>query len=866
MTILIAILLAIGVSGIIYLERWNQKRILRNQRSKMRYYRIIPHATTVVDGVKISRMIEQFAGYKRPELERIRRGREWFRFLVFKDKEGQLVFYLGFPEDRFTGIKKVIANIYPDAELHLVQHDDLSIKEISLKDKDVYSGYFELRQKGDREGLPFSPFDAGKDHLSDILFNLDAGEKGTRVWLDISFSPTNPRELKRVVERAVRKILPLSDKRANRFSYMDEALDFGREVLKEFDPRKGRQKNVNKPQSSVPMKVTELDIDDQERLKALKRRYTGRESAFHVAVFLVVRGNYSNSIAQTAATTISSAMNYFNGLHYARSRRIRINDIAPHPRHKELMLWTGDELANLIHLPEGSHRIYEHIPHLARGQRSLKEGELTEGVAIGTLNHPVQQGRSIRLPIEQFTKHFVLTGMTGSGKSSEAVMVSQSLIDEWIENPQTAPGFSYFDPARETVATILTRLLKAEMDGKKVNWDKIHYVYLGPTEYPIGLNLLYNGTGEETDTIVSNVLALMKHAYGGDTPQMDRIVRNSLMTLVDDPSPHTILGIVPLLTNGHFRRRIIPHVRDPIVQQFWLKEYPALESKMDQALGPILNRLSPFTTNKTMRRMFGQAEWGLSLRKYMDEGHIFLWDLLNLSKESIKLAVGHLMNQYHFTAKTRRSGSRVHIVLKDEAHLTQIPVVEKIIAEDRKFGLSLGLITQYVGQFEPWLVDAITENVGTVMTCTQGMKSAATVAAMTAGHFDKHYLQTLPERVIAVYTKIKDDTDRGQVTTFTVEADPPYVYKPDGEIANYKDAREMELAIDWGLSKGQELQKRDGKHVSDVDQEIDQYLKGQTALQTAHSMEDEEIAPFDRDDAPVIEFDDPNDLPMLWEE
>jgi hypothetical protein len=272
-------------------------------------------------------------------------------------------------------------------------------------------------------------------------------------------------------------------------------------------------------------------------------------------------------------------------------------------------------------------------------------------VAVGYLQHPLQKGRPVAIPFEQFTKHFVLTGMTGSGKSSTAVMMKQSLLDQWTANPDKAPGFSYFDPARETVATILTRLLKAELDGAKIPWEKIHYAYLGPTEYPLGLNLLHHEQGEAIDAVAKEVLGILKHAYTGDTPRMDRLVENALLTLLEDRRQHTILGIVPILTDENFRNRILPQLRDPIVRQFWERDVD------NAAIDPILNRLSPLLTNKTMRRMFGQRKWSLNLRQYMDEGHIFLWDLLNVSKENVKLAVGHIITQYHQTAKTRSSGN-----------------------------------------------------------------------------------------------------------------------------------------------------------------------------------------------------------------
>jgi Ftsk gamma domain len=241
--------------------------------------------------------------------------------------------------------------------------------------------------------------------------------------------------------------------------------------------------------------------------------------------------------------------------------------------------------------------------------------------------------------------------------------------------------------------------------------------------------------------------------------------------------------------------------------------------------------LSALTTNPTMRRMFGQREWKVPLRKYMDEGHICLWDLLNVSQANLKLTMGHLANQYHTTAKRRPENvSRPHLLKIDEAHEVQLPVIPKIIYEDRKFGLSLGLITQFANQLNSDIVAAISEVAGTVMSCYLGSDSAAKVSKMTNGAFEPSYLQNLPERVTAVYTQVEVN-GRKEVTTFTVKAPPPVVFMPSGIVADYKNGQEMIQAQNWGKNKGLEIQKRDWIHADQIDSEISEYMKTGTVKQ-----------------------------------
>ena len=125
---------------------------------------------------------------------------------------------------------------------------------------------------------------------------------------------------------------------------------------------------------------------------------------------------------------------------------------------------------------------------------------------------------------------------------------------------------------------LLTRLLNAGLTEEQ--WSKVHYVSLKNSENPIGLNLLHRSPGLSTDDLAEEAMELLKYAYGGDTPQMDRLLRNGLRTLLEDKSQtHTIVGLITLFQDERFRERVLAHVHDPILKMFWEKEFPDLDKE-----------------------------------------------------------------------------------------------------------------------------------------------------------------------------------------------------------------------------------------------------------------------------------------------
>nr|NNM90148.1 ATP-binding protein [Bacilli bacterium] len=623
---------------------------------------------------------------------------------------------------------------------------------------------------------------------------LDALENDT--YLDIVFEQRPDHEFKNALKN--RGGTAKSDK-----SHMSDAADAWKELL--FMDGKTKPKTAAKGQAPA-----ESNPVDKDRAKQINDLLAESTNYFRVSIKL---GAAHSKHIQTIFTELNSQ--------FKHRHRLSLSDEAKSTLWKKGSaegLWREAELAVLVALPDMTHtQMARSVTHMKPGEQTLNDDQLTDGIAVGRLIHPVKSPRLVKIPTKQFLRHFFMGGKNGSGKSSTAVQMIQSLLDEWGENPDLAPGFTYIDPAGSTLTIVLNRLLKLEQQGVRIPWEKVHYIDMTPTsQYPVGLNLLYHEQGEGVSAVASGALDVIKSAFGGDAIFTERLMENGMMTLLYDTHPHTILGLTSILQYPAMREHI--DILDPLVQEFWETTGNDLKPK---DLDPLLNRLRPLLMNPAMRRIFGQQDWTLDILKWMDEGHIVLVNVLNLEPKNMGLVGGQFLMRYHATAKTREPDiSKPHILMIDEAHNVRVPILEKVIAEDRKFGLSLGLITQFPEQFDGLLLKSISENMGTFLTCTVGPSSASVMSKMMNGAFAGGILQGLPTSRVAVYTSID-----GEPLSFTVKSDPPVIYRPTGELARYEDAAAMRDAQGWAKAKAEALSSRDGKSSEAVDQEIAAYFE-----------------------------------------
>jgi hypothetical protein len=765
------------------------------------YFRVIPHIHTHCEKQKILEMIDQFAVMDRPRKERFKQGREWFRLLIHSNEYGQISFYIGFSQDRETGVKQAIKTCYRNCEIHSIIPSEVPLPQ----KQEGYGGQLVLSKKRNEAGHPLKPFN-GQDQLSSVLYSMSPDS-----WIDLVFSPVTSSKLTHQIEKTKKYVLTQGGK-------------------------------LKKPLSKTDLPPKEKQIVDD-----LEQRFTGFQKGFEVfgAIWTLRK---TGGVAQTIANKVSTMMRRLNNLHLELQDKCpsQLSKSVPYPipHFNQGMLWTDKELAQFVHLPPGpdsrkekkednTEHIYDRIIHLEKGQRSLKDNELAEGVKVAKLLHPLQIDRWIKIPIEQFKKHFVLSGITGSGKSSTSLTIFRALIDDWLENPKKEPGFTYIDPSEETVLAILTYLLAKEKQGHKVPWEKVHFIQLHEPEYPIGLNILKKQPGLSSEITLNLAKKLVKYAYGNkDTPSLDRFLESALSTLINHKEEHSLASLYQLFMDEEFRNRVVPQVSDEFLQGFWEQEG---DNDFKRDIRPLLNRLNSLLLNKHLRRMFGQKQWGLDILKWMDEGHIVLIDALGMDKRDFFLAGGTIVEYYYEIAKQfRGTGSKLHILAIDESHLLKLPIYPEIIAFARKHGLSLGLITQYFEQFkgEQDILKAM-KAVGNVLCCTQEAESAELMSKVMNDKFDPEFLKKLPDLTTVVYTRTKEKdltTEKKHMRSITClgNPEPPYLYLPEGRPANHEDQAEIIRAKEWAMEKALELQKRDGRPVEEIDAEISEILNPST--------------------------------------
>lgn len=764
--------------------KWLLSMIHRKQALKhVRYIRILPSDDILLDIEKVLFLNKTFGEMGRHWKHKLFWGSPWFRIRFAMPQRSQAIeIYLAFPQDKKSSVMDAIRGIYPGAEIH-----DLKPSQFPEPTSGGVGGHFTF-EMGDRKGLPLASLEQKKvSQLGDILNTLRPG-----TFLDLQFTPVSWKELEKRTKSAYKE---LKDK-----------------------------------------KMKDLDPEEKTRKVNLIKRMTGREITFKVRLSLWSHSPQAASVVRSTAESITTAMNFDGALRFWIQKRwnpLLDRNPIPMPIPGTFMIWTGEEMANLFHLPPGDHWIYQepdqaendprgYLLHISQNQRSLAPDEWTEGVLIGNIKHPMYT-REVRVPYEQLGKHFLLSGASGMGKSSAAIEMIQSIVDEWVNHPEGHPGLTIIDPQREIVAIIENRLRTLEQQGVKIPKEKIHHFNLSTdTTHVVGLNLLQPIPGVPINEVAEEIAQIILH----DTSKSDLYIRSkrllamAIHSLLEDDHPHTVLGIDDFLRNEEFRKNVLKNGKDPYVKRYWAK----FDQQLKEELEPILAEIDLLLQDPIMRRIYLQKQSPIDVTKIMNEGHLVFFDLYGMQLNEVRVTVGHLVHLYRQMSKQREFGSNFHLLFIDDAHLTQIPVIIDLLSEDSKYDFGVGLLTREIDQFEnPELMQAMKSNIGMILSCGQ-TEGSDEIESLTRGSVKASFLEKLPERNVAVYLRTKKN-QRSHSTTCVIENKPAVVYLPDGKIADYR-SDELAKARSWGLEWGLEIMKQssEARPIEELDPEIAKYM------------------------------------------
>lgn len=556
--ILLGIVIRIVLHGIyLYLEK-----------KRYRYVLFIPHIDDEVTPDKLGQIIRHVHGSGRTPLERLLKGRDWYRMTMYRPEgvNERVRFYVGGPEDKIKQVVQAIQSAYTHSEIYTVPKE-----EMPFPTRKAVGGRMILKRKRLDATLSLARY------TRDVLPMLGSAME-EKTWIDIAFTPDNGYQLTKGIRKAEKAI------------------------------RKKKKHG--------------LDAFEKEEIRALNKRFAKNEVAFQVSVSFASEYYPGVPVIKNLGHMVASIMADVNELRYRRLRRSM--PAVPHPVYGK-MIWTGSELLNLFHLPnvtgDKNSKTERNILYLDKGENMIPNDLLAEGISIGHVMHPYIKDRLVKIREDFFKNHGYITGKVGSGKSTIAMRLMQSVIDKWLENPNEAGGFSLFDPTEDLAYVAMNRLLKAEKDGKQVDWSKVHFIRFRNTDHPPALNLFHRFPNEDIQTVVESIMEMIKLMIQGQAQQTERLLRAIIGTLLCDKSQiHTILSIPLFISDELFRANVIANLQGPeqkYYSHFWKYE---VGSALEDSTQAILNRLDIFRNTLYLKRMYGQTGFSLEIRKWMDEG------------------------------------------------------------------------------------------------------------------------------------------------------------------------------------------------------------------------------------------------------
>jgi len=344
--------------------------------------------------------------------------------------------------------------------------------------------------------------------------------------------------------------------------------------------------------------------------------------------------------------------------------------------------------------------------------------------------------------------HIYVIGKTGTGKST-------LLENMAISDINRGNGLCLIDPHGDIATHILNYIPENRIED---------VIYFNPNdkEFPIAFNPLIGIHPNHHNLVASGLISTFKKIWSDSWgPRMEYILRFSLLTLLENRKC-SILDIQPLLTDQSFRNNILSRSISPYILSFWHNEFdkypPSLKA---EAIAPILNKIGLFLASTPLRNIVGQKIRGFNLQDIMNQGKILI---ANLSKgelgEDVSAILGNMLVTNIQLAALYRARHPEHMrkpfyLYVDEMHSFVSLSFADILAEARKYRLSIFLSHQYIEQLHEKIRAAIFGNVGTIISFRIGAEDAEYLEKEFKPVFDQYDLINLPK--YSMYLKLMID-------------------------------------------------------------------------------------------------------------
>lgn len=294
-----------------------------------------------------------------------------------------------------------------------------------------------------------------------------------------------------------------------------------------------------------------------------------------------------------------------------------------------------------------------------------------------------------------FEKHSFIIGASGSGKSKLISLI----VDKLANSPGLKQNYRVIviDPH-----AALEEDLRGIQDSTVINFK-------GQND---GAEL-FGGAGTDISAATELTGTLFKSLLNDQhNPKLERVLRFALYVLMT-AQVMSLDSLKRFVTDIEFRNQLLTHVSGYIpenIVKFFGTDFNEIRTKYyNEAISPIASLVDEMQMQPSLA---GNDQNSASLGQIINSNFLTTFSLnkVSMGEKVVKTIAGLLIQQIFLLAQARAFNQKVILII-DEVSVIQNPALASILAEARKFGLSVVLTQQYFGQIEKDLQAAIFTNV-----------------------------------------------------------------------------------------------------------------------------------------------------------
>ena len=611
----------------------------------------------------------------------------------------EIMFYVACHRKHIEMIQKMITAYFPFGEV-------LETKDYTIFGLNNHHGGA-IGKLNTNFALPIKTYqNFESDSFSSILnaFSKIEEKEGMAMQLILNSTSTEKKEIKKILEA-------LKDGKKEKDLFKKKFIDFSG-VSESLNPfRKSDEKD----------KKEEPKVIDEVLIKSVESKIA--QPLFNVNVRVLVSSPDKHRIdsliqeVQNGFMQLSSPVLNLIELKKQKGRALqdlmfqyvyRLFDI------KNRLVLNSSEINSFWHLP---HALME-VPNVKwlRSRTAPVPANLPEeGIVLGKNIYRGDE-KLVRQKMKDRRLHTYVVGQTGTGKTT-------FLKNMVIQDIKDGKGVCFIDPHGDLANEILDYIPEERIKD---------VVYFNPSDpkYTMSFNILETSPDKQMDQtfIIDEVLEIMDKLYDLKTtggPIFEQYMRNSLALLMSDPvEQFTLVEVPSVLINDKFRKRLLARTTNFLVKDFWEREAEKAGGDLSLSnMAPYINsKLTPFLTNNIMRPIIGQRNSSIDFEDILNNQKIFIVNLAKgLLGETNSYLIGMILVGKLAVSAFARAGMpeeerKDFYLYVDEFQNITTKTIPQILAEARKYRLSLIIAHQYVAQVKEDIRDAIFGNVGSMVS------------------------------------------------------------------------------------------------------------------------------------------------------